>query len=261
MLCGLAIVASTTTPLPAPPVADGRHHAMVPAPRDGSEGAAPTSRDGMLGMLVLLDASSDVLVRIADAHELGNGVIQRIQRLGVTLRDPRARWSALMGRDPSLVDIGENGDGDAIATYFYPRATTGRVPVVIVSRTTGNAQWLADDLDAWFAGVLEGGLAYAPEAVRTILGGLGLPDDFPRPLPRAIPPPWFFEAHATPWTLDDADAALAAGDIEGAERMLVAAGRAATGDTPRLSAVKTRLVSVYGSLGWDHHRATVVETW
>lgn len=241
--------------------ADGRHHAMVPAPRDGSEGAAPTSRDGMLGLLALLGASSNVLVRIADAYELRSGVIQRIQRLGVTLRDPRARWSALMGRDPSLVDIGENGDGDAIATYFYPRAPSGRVPVVLVARTTGDAQWLADDLDAWFAGVLEGGLAYAPDAVRTVLRGLGLSDDFPRPLPRAIPPPWFFEAHATPWTLDDADAALAAGDIEGAERMLVSAGRAATGDTPRLSAVKTRLVSVYGSLGWDHHRATVVETW
>jgi len=241
---------------------DGRHQAMVPAPRDGSEGAAPTSRDGMLGLLALLDASSEVLLRIADAYELRNGVVQqRIERLGITLRDPRARWSALMGRDPCLVDLAENGDGDAIATYLYPRARTGRVPVVLVSRATGDARWLADDLDVWFASVLEGGLAYAADAVRVIVRNLDLPDDFPRALPKAIPPPWFFEAHSTTWTLDDADAALAAGDVEGAERMLVAAGRAATGDTPRLSAVKTRLAAVYGRLGWDHHRATVVETW
>lgn len=244
-----------------PAAADGRHHAMVPAPRDRSEGATPTSRDGMLGLLALLEAKSDVLLRIADAYELRNGVVPRIQRLGITLRDPRARWSSLMGRDPCLLDIAESPEGDAIATYLYPRARSERVPVVLVSRATGDARWLADDLDVWFAGVLFDGLARAPDVVRSIVRDLGLPADFPRALGRAIPPPWFFEAHATPWTLDDADAALAAGDVEGAERMLVAAGRAATGDTPRLSAVKTRLASVYGTLGWDHHRATVVETW
>ena len=250
-----------TPPRPRPPGADGRHEAMVPAPRDGGEGAAPTSRDGMLGLLALLDASSEVLCRIADAYELRNGVVPRIQRLGVTLRDPRARWSSLMGRDPCLLDLAETREGDAVATYLYPRARSERVPVVLVSRATGDARWLADDLDTWFAGVLFDGLAYAPDAVQTIVRDLGLPDDFPRALAKAIPPRWFFEAHATPWSLEDADAALAAGDVEGAERMLVAAGRAATGDTPRLSAVKTRLASVYATLGWDHHRATVVETW
>jgi hypothetical protein len=240
---------------------DGRHRAIVPAPRDGTEGATPTSRDALLGLLALLGAKSDVLLRIADAHERHDVVVPRIQELGITLRDPRARWSSRMGRDPCLLDIAESRDGDAVATYLYPRARSERVPVVLVSRATGDARWLADDLDAWFAGVLFDGLAHAPDIVTSVLLDLGLPLDFPRALARAIPPPWFFEAHATPWTVDDADAALAAGDLEGAERMLVAAGRAATGDTPRLSAVKTRLASVYAELGWEHHRATVVETW
>lgn len=247
--------------VPRPSNADGRHHAMVPAPRDGSGGATSSSRDGVLGLLALLDATSDVLLRIADAYERRDGMEHRIQQLGVTLRDPRARWSSHMGRDPCLLDIAETREGDAIATYLYPRARSERVPVVLVSRATGDARWLADDLDAWFAGVLFDGLAHGRDLVHGVVRDLGLPDDFPHALAKAIPPPWFFEAHATPWTLDDADAALAAGDLEGAERMLVAVGRAATGDTPRLSAVKTRLASVYTELGWDHHRATVVETW
>jgi hypothetical protein len=240
---------------------DGRHRAIVPAPRDGSEGTTPTSRDALLGLLALLGAKSDVLLRLADAHERRDAVVPRITELGMTLRDPRERWSSLLGRDPCLLDIAETREGDAVATYLYPRANSERVPVVLVSRATGDARWLADDLDAWFAGVLFDGLAQSPDTVTSVLLELGLPPDFPHALARAMPPPWFFEAHATPWTVDDADAALAAGDLEGAERMLVAAGRAATGDTPRLSAVKTRLASVYAALGWDHHRATVVETW
>ena len=240
---------------------EGRRDAMMPGPRDGSEGRAPTAKDGLLGLLAVLDAGSDVLVRIADAFERRSPVLARIQRLGVTLRDPRARWSAGAGRDPSLLDIGENRDGDAIATYVYPRGRSGRVPVVHVSRENGEARWLADDFDVWFAGVLHNASSHAPDAVRIVVAELGLANDFPRPLANAMPPPWFFEAHATSWTVADAETALAAGDVEGAERMLVAVGRAFVGDASRMAEVKDRLASVYAMLGWDHHRAAVVETW
>jgi hypothetical protein len=241
--------------------ADGRHDEMVPAPRDGSEGHSPTPRDGLLGLLALLDARSDVLTRLADAFEERSGAFARIQRLGITFRDPRARWSSGAGRDPSLVDLAENRDGDAIATYFYPRAENERVPVVLVSRATGEARWLADDFDVWFAGVLHNALAYAPEAVFGIMSDLQLSAEYPRALANASPPPWFFEAHATPWTHEDADAALAAGDVEGAERMLVSVGRSSGGNPALMFVVKERLASLYAMLGWDHHRATVVETW
>ena len=241
--------------------ADGRHQEMMPAPRDGTEGSSPSPRDGLLGLLALLEARSDVLTRLADAFEARGGAMVRIQRLGLTFRDPRARWSSGAGRDPSLVDIAENRDGDAIATYFYPRAKNERVPVVLVSRATGEARWLADDFDVWFAGVLHNALSYAPDAVFSIMFDLDLSPDYPRALANATPPPWFFEAHATPWTHDDADAALGAGDLEGAERMLVSVGRASAGNPALMFVVKERLASIYATLGWDHHRATVVETW
>ena len=250
-----------SAPIVPPAGSDGRHQEMMPAPRDGTEGTARTPRDGLLGLLATLDARSDVLTRLADAFEERSGAITRIQRLGITFRDPRARWSSGAGRDPSLLDLAENRDGDAIATYFYPRAKNERVPVVLVSRTTGEARWLADDFDVWFAGVLHNALAYAPEAVFGILSELELSPDYARALANATPPPWFFEAHATPWTHDDADAALAAGDLEGAERMLVAVGRGCAGNPTLMFVVKERLARVYAMLGWDHHRATVVETW
>ena len=240
---------------------DGRHQEMMPAPRDGSASPAPTPRMGLLGLLALLGARSEVLTRLADAFDTGNGAIARIERLGIRFRDPRARWSSGAGRDPSLVDLAVNRDGDAIATYFYPRAKAERVPVVLVSRATGEARWLADDFDVWFAGVLHNAMSYAPDAVRKIVSELALAWDYPRALANATPPPWFFEAHATPWTHDDADAALTAGDLEGAERMLVAVGRTTSGDPALAFVVKERLARVYALLGWDHHRATVVETW
>jgi hypothetical protein len=241
--------------------ADGRHQEMMPAPRDGTEGPSPSPRDGLLGLLALLEARSDVLTRLADALDTHGSAVARIQRLGITFRDPRARWSSGAGRDPSLVDLAENRDGDAIATYFYPRAKNERVPVVLVSRATGEARWLADDFDVWFAGVLHNALAYAPDAVFSIMSELELPASFPRALANATPPPWFFEAHATPWTHDDADAALAAGDLEGAERMLVSVGRVSAANPALMVVVKERLTRVYAILGWNHHRATVVETW
>ena len=37
---------------------------------------------------------------------------------------------------------------------------------------------------------------------------LGLPADFPRPAPHAIPPSWFFEAHAMHWTVADAESVV-----------------------------------------------------
>jgi hypothetical protein len=256
-----ASVSVHSTPIVTAGGQDGHHHEMLPAARNGSEGPSPTPREGLLGLLALLDARSDVLRRLADAFEARAGALQRIHRLGITFRDPRARWSSGAGRDPSLLDIAQNRDGDSIATYYYPHARNERVPVVLVSRATGEARWLADDFDVWFAGVLHNAYAYAPESVRRIVSDLELPPDYPQALVNASPPPWFFEAHATPWTHEDADAALAAGDLEGAERMLVSVGRESAGNPALMFVVKERLTTLYATLGWDHHRATVVETW
>ncbi len=255
---GAALVDQTPAHGAPPSSRGGRHDEMVPAPRDGSEGRPSTGRDGLLALLALLDARSEVIPRLADAFDGRSAAIGRLQRFGVTLRDPRVRWSATSGRDPCLLDVAENRDGDAIATYLYPKARTeaARVPVVLVARASGEARWLADDFDLWFAGVLYNAAAYAPEAVRTVLLQLGLPSDFARPLPKVEPPSWFFEAHASSWTVADADGAVAAGDLEGAERMLVSVGRTGQG-----AAAKDRLAAVYAKLGWNHHRATVVETW
>jgi hypothetical protein len=239
----------------------GKRDELVPAPRDGTEGRA-TPREGLLGLLGLLDAESKIVRRIAQAFEDGAAAsMLRLSVLGITLRDPRVRWWSGEGRDPCLLAVAENREGDAISTYLYPPSRSGRVPVVLVARATGEARWLADDFDVWFAGVLYNARTYAPDAVRLTCEALGLDAAFPRPLPPALPPSWFFEAHGTSWTLADAETALAAGDPEGAERMLVAVGRLARASGLAAADVKMRLASVYTTLGWDHHRATVVETW
>ena len=225
-------------------------------------GATSSATEGVLGLLALLGAESAALRALAESAEVRSGLPPPyLGLLGVTLRDPRIRWSARSGRDPSLLDLAENRDGDAIATYLYPAAPTGKVPVMLVARATGEARWLADDFDTWFVGVLHDALAHTPQAVLMALERLGLPADFPRPAPHETPPSWFFEAHATHWTIADAETALAAGDLEGAERMLVAAARAASAAGLAGAGLKLKLALVYTTLGWDHHRATVVETW
>ena len=255
--------------LPGPQIVEVANHRantrpgdeLLPAPRERAEEGSG-ARDGNLGLLALLGAESRVLRALAAAPpEMRWVPPPYLGLLGLTLRDPRIRWSAASGRDPSLLDLAENRDGDTIATYHYPLGASGKVPVVLVRRTTGEAQWLADDFDVWFADVLHEALARAPQAVHVALERLALPADFPRPAPHVIPPRWFFEAHDTRWTLLDVERALADGDVEGAERMLVAVARTAHHEGLASATVKMKLASVYTTLGWDHHRATVVETW
>jgi hypothetical protein len=255
-LCSGRASAPRTATLPCLPQRTDHRDELVPAPR-GEEGGGGTPREGLLGLLTLLDATSAVLTQLADSIDKA----VPLPALGITLRDWRARWWSGEGRDPSLLALATNRDGDAIATYFYPPSQSTKIPVVVVMQATGEARWLADDFDAWFASVLFDAQANAPDAVRATLDVLRLAPDFPRPLATALPPSWFFEAHATSWTLADADTALAAGDVEGAERMLVAVGRTARASGLAGADVKMRLASVYTTLGWDHHRATVVETW
>jgi hypothetical protein len=233
---------------------DRRRHELLPAPPEPFQKPASTPKQGLYGLLQLTEARSDVLMRLADTFG-GYGKQMRLEQLGITMRDPRERRSTGAGRDPCLLGFAQNRDGDVIATYFYPPGKTGLLPIVLVSGTTREVRWLSDDFDAWFAGVLNNALLYAEEAVMGTLRELALSAEFPRPLANAIPPPWFFEAHATKWTLADAETALTAGDVEGAERMLVSAART------NPAAVKERLATVYEMLGWDHHRSTVVETW
>jgi hypothetical protein len=214
------------------------------------------SRDGFHLLFELLGAKSDLLQRIMDALASDPANVLHVGRVGLRFRDPRVRWSAKPGRDPCLIDLAEHESGDAIATYYYPTTTTGRIPVVRVRASTGEARWLADDFDAWFAGYLHDARAKTPDLVAIATQVLGVDASFVKPLAGTLPPPWFFEAHGTRWTLFDVEEARRAGDVAGAERMLVALGRNGYADR-----VKTDLASVYATLGWEHHRATVLETW
>lgn len=216
---------------------DGRHSVIVPmrtAPND-------PSRPGFLALLALLGAQSEVLPRIVD-----QGDRLTMSMLNLTLRDPRVRFSTEKGRDPCLLDLAQTGEGDSICAYWYPAASSRTVPVVRVD-ATGRVHWISENVDRWFASVLH---EARPGAAKIVTTKLDLPDDFPQPLAREIPPAWFALAHEARFTVRDAEEARRAGDIEGAERMLVSAR-----DGMR------ELIAVYEQLGWSHHRAIVAETW
>jgi hypothetical protein len=233
----------------------GDREELIPPPRDASTRREGSPGDGFRALTATLDARSDVLARIADAFEDGSGGIAALAPLGLTIRDPRVRWTARLGRDPCLVDLAQDGAGDAIATYLYPPGASGHVPVVCAP-SDGPATWLGDDFDAWFAGYLADARRRAPDLVAVALDALGLPASFPHEHPAAVPPRWFFEAHGAAFTMDDASAALVAGDAEGAERMLVSAAmRGAAAEA------KVKLAALYEQLGWTHARTVVLEAW
>ncbi|HEY8075350.1 MAG TPA: hypothetical protein VIF62_14600 [Labilithrix sp.] len=229
---------------------------LVPPAREGHAIREASPRDGLRGLLALLEARSTVLERIANAFEDDSNAIALLARIGLVVRDPRVRWNARAGRDPCLLDIAEDGAGDTIATYLYPPGANGRVVVVAEPRGGGAATWLSDDFDAWFGGFLDDARERVPDFVRLVLEALGLDASFPREQPTAIPPRWFFEAHGAAFTVADAEAALAAGDVEGAERMLVSAAMRGSANEAR-----TKLAAIYDQLGWAHPRAKVLETW
>jgi len=214
------------------------------------------SRDGFVALLTLLGAKSEILLRVVDALTADPANVLHLTKVGLRFRDPRVRWSAKAGKDPCIIDLAEHESGDTIATYFYPAQQKGKLPVVRVRASTGEARWLADDFDGWLSGYLHDARERTPDLASIALQVLGLKASFAKPVVGTLPPPWFFEAHGTRWTLFDVEEAMTAGDITGAERMLVALGR--NGYAER---VKDRLASVYSTLGWEHHRATVLETW
>lgn len=241
--------------VPAPRPRSSRPE-MLPAPRTDDDARPESARDGFLTLLEVMRARSEMLARIAETFGERPADVVCMHDVGLRFRDPRARWSARPGRDPCLVDLAIDGGGNTLATYWYPPAKARRLPVVRVDGATGDARWLADDFDAWLAGFLHGARTRTPAAAARVLDVLGLAADFPRLPPATLPPPWFFEAHGTRWTLLDVEEAMAAGDGVGAERMLVALGRAGYA-----AQVKEQLVEIYGTFGWGHHRAVVTETW
>lgn len=240
---------------PSLEILPARAELLPPPPTDEDERPEST-RSGLLALLDLLGASSEVLARIANVFGERPSDSLRMHDVGLRFRDPRVRWSSRPGRDPCLLDLAMHASGDAIATYWYPAAPSSKLAVVRVDATSGEARWLADDFDEWLAGHLHALRAMAPDSVGVVLEVLDLPSDFPRPLPSPTPPSWFFEAHAARWTMLDADDAERAGDRLGAERMLVSLAR-----TARVGDVKPKLAAIYDALGWGHHRAVVVETW
>lgn len=218
--------------------ADGRHHVIVPGRGITNEPA----RSGLLALLDLLGAHSQAIPRLVEHGDLGT-----MASIGLSLRDPRLRWMGTAGRDPCLLPIAQLGNGQMLCAYYYPPAASRTVRVV---RAVGTSvvEWLSEDFDRWFAGFLY--TANKPSAAREAVKRLGLPQDFIRPLTREIPPSWFALAHGPRFTLEDAELAYASGDLEGAERMLVAARTGAA-----------LLAEIYGRLDWPHHRAVVAETW
>jgi hypothetical protein len=243
--------------LPPTSKREGRRDEILPVRAGSPEGPGETPREGWLGLLALLGARSRAIPILAEALA-APARLESLASLGLELRDPRVRWSAGPRRDPCLVDIARLGNGDLLATYFYPPGRLGTVPVVQVAASSGRAAWLADDFDTWFASFLHDAARDAPDRVANVLADLDLPQTLlhaQRARRETSPPAWFFEAHSTTHTVADADAALQAGDVEGAERMLVSAARAGRGE------IAPRLASIYEMLGWAHQRAIVAETW
>lgn len=230
---------------------------VLPGPRGSVEDdRSESARDGFLALLDVMRVRSAMLTRVATTFGDRPAEVVHMHALGLRFRDPRVRWSARAGRDPSLVDLAVHENGDTIATYYYPPARMSHLPVVRVDAATGQARWVADDFDAWLAGFLDGARATRPDLVAALLEALDLDPALPRPAPAAIPPPWFFEAHGARWSAADVEEALAAGDRAGAERMLVARGREG-----HAAEVKSQLAALYDAFGWGHHRAVVLETW
>lgn len=229
---------------------------ILPGPRTDDDERPESARDGLLTLLEVMRVRSRMLARIAETFGDRPAEVVRMHEIGLRFRDPRVRWSAKPGRDPCLVDLAVHASGDTIATYWYPPAKSRELPVVRVDATTGEARWLADDFETWLAGFLLEVRGRTPDLAKLVLEVLDLDDRFPR-LPRAtLPPSWFFEAHGTRWTMLDVEEALRDGDAAGAERMLVALGRAGYA-----AQVKEQLAEIYGTFGWGHHRAIVAETW
>ncbi len=241
--------------LPAPKPRSSRPE-IPPAPRTDDVERPASARDGFLTLLEVMRTRSEMLARIATTFGERPADVRRMVDLGLRFRDPRVRWSARPGRDPCIVDLAVHGGGDTIATYWYPPAKAKQLPVVRIDAATGGARWLADDFDGWLAGFLHESRARTPDLVRLALDALDLRDDFLRQPRATLPPPWFFEAHGTRWTMLDVEEAIADGDRLGAERMLVGLGR-----TGYAAQVKDHLAEIYDTFGWGHHRAVVAETW
>jgi hypothetical protein len=248
-------IVAAPKPKPKPRTPSARPE-MLPAAPDGDDERPESAADGFRALLEVMRARSDVLTRLVNALADRPHETLRLHDLGLRFRDPRVRWSAEPGRDPCLIDVAAFATGDTLATYWYPPARSSRVALVRVDATSGEARWLSDDFDDWLAGFLHETGRVAPDRVAIALDVLGFARDFPRASPAVLPPPWFFEAHGTRWTMMDVEEALASGDGIGAERMLVALGRTGYADK-----VKSQLVEIYETFGWGHHRAIVSETW
>lgn len=229
---------------------------MLPEAPDADDERPESAADGFRALLEVMRVRSDVLTRLVNALADRPHETLRLHDVGLRFRDPRVRWSAEPGRDPCLIDLALFADGDTLATYWYPPARTIRMPLARIDSRTGEARWLSDDFDVWLAGFLYETKKVTPDVVTVALDVLGFAKDFPRPPPAVLPPPWFFEAHGTRWTMMDVEEAMSAGDGVGAERMLVALGR--SGYAPQ---VKSQLMDIYDTFGWGHHRAIVTETW
>lgn len=229
---------------------------MLPDAPDADDVRPESAADGFRALLEVMRVRSDVLTRLVNALADRPHETLRLHDVGIRFRDPRVRWSAQPGRDPCVIDLATFGDGDTLATYWYPPARTARVPLVRIDGNTGEARWLSDDFDVWLAGFLHETRKPSQDVVAIALDVLGFAKDFPRPAPAVLPPPWFFEAHGTRWTMMDVEEAMAAGDGIGAERMLVGLGRSGYSNQ-----VKSQLVEIYETFGWGHHRAIVTETW
>lgn len=228
---------------------------IPPGPPTDEDARPQSTRDGFVTLLELMRVKSDALTRIAEAFGERPADVVRMHDVGLRFRDPRVRWSAKPGRDPCLVDLAIHDSGDTIATYWYPPNKATQLPVVRVD-TAGEARWLADDFDAWLAGYLLDAKKKRADLVANVLEVLGYDTFFLRESRATLPPPWFFEAHGTRWTMFDVEEALRGGDGVGAERMLVALGR-----NGYAAQAKDQLADIYETFEWGHHRAVVVETW
>ena len=237
---------------PPPPPIELAPPEVRAGPLDGSSRAASPTRapeerlDRRLLALAARHgfAAPTTLLRLLGAAEDDAVVARWLSRLMCEpeLYFPCVDWDA----DPFLVSFGGVGNGDAFCLYPYPPALGpgGEPPVVEFFHETNLGELRAPTFDAFLSSWLAERAADGDaEIVGLLVSRLGLPP--PRLLEPPPPASWLPTYETDDDLLERADALIAEGELELAERVLVSRF---VGDGAQVA--RGRLEDVYQRLGW-----------
>lgn len=228
-------------------------HPERPPPPSRARSAAQHAADERDLLLAPLPES---FLRFREKVQSARDVRALLEVLGFDLLDPRGRWSARPGRDPSLVDFAQLASGDYLCFVAYPERH-GEMPVVRLPAADNRAQWIAQDFDAFLATWLADRREERPVAVEELCA---LFDVETERAEQQGPPEWFVAAHEA--KAPSLEAAL--DDIHPAEdvvreRMLIARAIVSRGDD--LEQIAFSLAAIYARLEWEPQRRYVRDAW